>query len=152
VELDHARHVHPVDVVGAEDRHQVRLGLLDQVRVLVDGVGGALVPGLAGRAHLRRHRDHELVLQQPRAALPAVGQVLEQRLALELGEDVDRVDAGVDEVRQDEVDDAVLAAEGHRGLGALLGQREQARALAARHHHPEDPEPHGRVPVTVSAR
>ena len=45
VKIDHAGHVHPVDVVAAEDGHHVRVGLLDQVDVLVDGVGRALVPG-----------------------------------------------------------------------------------------------------------
>ena len=40
--------VHAVDVVAAEDRHHVRIGLLHQVDVLVDGVGRALVPGFAG--------------------------------------------------------------------------------------------------------
>ena len=76
VELDHAGDVHPVDVIGAEDRHQVRVGLLDQVDVLVDGVGRALIPGLVRRAHLRGHRDDEVVLEEP-AELPAVGQVLQ---------------------------------------------------------------------------
>ena len=46
VELDHAGDIHAVDVIAAEDRHHVRVGLLDQVDVLVDGVGRALVPGL----------------------------------------------------------------------------------------------------------
>ena len=60
VVLDHARDVHAVDVIAAEDRHHVRVGLLDEVDVLVDRVRRALVPGLAGGAHLRRHRDDEL--------------------------------------------------------------------------------------------
>ena len=66
VELDHAGDVHAVNVIAAENRHHVRIGLLHQVDVLVDGVGRALVPGLARRAHLRRHRDHELRLEQAR--------------------------------------------------------------------------------------
>ena len=141
VELDHARDVHPVDVVGPEDRHQVRIRLLDEIGVLVDGVRGAAVPGLARRAHLGRHRDDELLLEQP-TELPAVREVLQQRLALELREDVDGVDARVDEVAEDEVDDAVLAPERYRRLGALLGQRKQARAFAAGQDDAEDPESH----------
>ena len=46
--LDHVGHVHAVDVVAAEYRHHLRIGLFHQVDVLVDGVGGALVPGLVG--------------------------------------------------------------------------------------------------------
>jgi hypothetical protein len=36
VEVDHLPHVHAVDVVGAEHRHDVGLHALDQVDVLVD--------------------------------------------------------------------------------------------------------------------
>ncbi len=92
VVVEHVVEVHPVDVVAAEDGHRVRVGLLHQVDVLVDGVGCALVPGLARRPHLRRHRNDELRLQQS-AELPAFAQVLQQRLAAELGQHVDRVDA-----------------------------------------------------------
>ena len=46
VVLHHAGDVHAVDVIGAEDRHHVRVGLLDQVDVLIDGVGRSLIPGL----------------------------------------------------------------------------------------------------------
>jgi len=45
--LDHAGDVHAVDVIAAENRHHVRIRLLHQVDVLVDGIGGALVPRLA---------------------------------------------------------------------------------------------------------
>src|SRR4030095_2654807 len=97
--------------------------------------------------HRGRTRDDELVLQQS-AELPAVREMLQERLALELGQDVDRVDARIDEVAEDEVDDAVLPAEGHRRLGALLGQRKETRALPAGQHDPEDSESH-RAPPPV---
>ena len=142
VVLDHAGDVHPIDVIGPEDRHQVGVGLLDQVDVLVDGVRRALIPGLVGGPHLRGHGDDEAVLQDP-AELPAVGEVLEQRLALELGEDVDRVDARVDEVAEDEVDDAVLAAERNGRLGALLGEGIEASALPSGENDAEHAKSHG---------
>ena len=50
VEVDHAGDVHAVDVVAAENRHHVRIRLFHQVDVLIDGVGGALVPDFAGGA------------------------------------------------------------------------------------------------------
>jgi hypothetical protein len=43
--FDHTGDVHAVDVIAAEDRHHLRIGLLHQVDVLVDGIGGSLVPG-----------------------------------------------------------------------------------------------------------
>ncbi len=48
--------------------------------------------------------------------------------------DRDAPDAGVDGVRQREVDDAGLAAEEDRGLGALVGQLHQAAAAPAGQH------------------
>src|SRR6185295_3527104 len=42
----------------------------------------------------------------------------------------------------DEVDDAVLAPEGHRRLRALLGQGIEASALPARQHDSENPQSH----------
>ena len=133
VVLDHAGDVHAVDVIAAEDRHHVRVGLFDQVDVLIDGVGRALIPGFAGRAHLRRHGDDELVLQQA-AELPSFAQVLQQRLALELRQHVDGVDARVDEIAEDEVDDAILPAERDGRLGAFLGERIKPGALSAGQH------------------
>ena len=47
VELDHLADVHAVDVVGAEDGHHVRVGLLDQIDILKNRVGRAAIPGLA---------------------------------------------------------------------------------------------------------
>ncbi len=120
VRVDHVRDVHPIDVIGAEDRDDVGLGLLDEVDVLVDGVGRSLIPGFAGGAHLGGHGNDELVFQNA-AVLPAFVQVLEEALAAELSEYVDGIDAGVDEVAEDEIDDAVFAAERDGGLGALLG-------------------------------
>jgi hypothetical protein len=76
VKLHHAGDVHAVDVVGAEDGNQVRVGLLDEVDVLKDGVGRSLVPGFISGAHLRRHRDDELVFEEA-AELPALAQVLQ---------------------------------------------------------------------------
>ncbi len=61
MELDHVADVHPVDVIGPEDGDDVRIGLLDQVDVLINGVGRALVPGLARGAHLRGNGDDELI-------------------------------------------------------------------------------------------
>ena len=49
--------------------------------------------------------------------------MLEQGLALELDQDVNRVDARVDQVAQNEIDDPVPPAEGDRRFGALANIR-----------------------------
>jgi hypothetical protein len=44
---------------------------------------------------------------------------------LVLGEDVDAAEVGVDAVGEGDVDDAVLAAKGDGGFGAIAGEREE---------------------------
>ena len=122
VKINHAGHIHAVNMVRPKNRHQVGIGLLDQINILINRVGSALVPRLLFRTHLRRHVDDEVALQQP-AELPALAQMLQQRLAKELSEHVNRVNAGIDEVAEDKIDDPVLASEWNGGLGAFAGQR-----------------------------
>jgi hypothetical protein len=74
VKLDHLANIHPVDVVRAKDGHQMLIRVFDEVDVLINGVGRALVPGLSGRAHLCRNRNDEMILQQ-RAELPTIAKM-----------------------------------------------------------------------------
>ena len=93
MELDHLLHVHPVDMVRAEDRNEIRVVILEQVEVLKDGVGGALVPALA-HPHLGRNGSDKLVVQYS-AELPSVLEVLDQRLGAPLNQDVNRVNSRI---------------------------------------------------------
>ena len=125
MEIDHLADVHPVDVIGAEDHHQVRAMLLDQVDVLVDGVRGALEP-VAAAHHLRRHHGDELLLQQGRDG-PGLAHMLDQGLGLVLDQQIDGLDLGIDQIAEHEIDDAVARPEGHEGLESRRGQGLQAR-------------------------
>ena len=105
------------DVVGREDADPVCPEQGDEMHVLEHGVGRALEPVLAA-PHLRRdQRDEEIPSAKGSAELPAPFDVLVQGLALELNQDVDGEDPAVDQVRQGEVDDAVLGGEIDGGLG-----------------------------------
>jgi hypothetical protein len=57
--------------------------------------------------------------------------MLEQRLAAKLGEHVDRMDSGVDEIVEDKIDDPVLASEGDRRLGAFPREGKKPSSFAA---------------------
>ena len=61
-----------------------------------------------------------------------------QRRGIELRQNVDAAEAGVDAVRDRDVHEPVFARERHGGLGAVLRQRKQPRALAAAHDDAED--------------
>ncbi|MNZ99374.1 hypothetical protein D3C78_1186940 [compost metagenome] len=61
-------------------------------------------------------------------------QVTQQAVGLVLGHHTHPADAGVDAVGEDEVDDAELAAEMNRRLGAVVGQLLQAAAASPCEH------------------
>ena len=65
---------------------------------------------------------------------PAALQVAQQRVRLVLRDHADAADARVEAVRQREVDDAELAAEVDRRLGAPVGELLQPRAASAGQH------------------
>ena len=134
--LQHQLVVHLVDVVAGEDDHELGLVVGDDVEVLVDRVGGALVPLGLGDA-LRGGEDVEALVALGAEEVPAALQVADEAVRLVLGGDADAADAGVERVRQREVDDADLAAEVDRGLGAAVGQLlEPAAAAAGRARRP----------------
>ncbi len=128
VEEEHRVHVHHVDVVAAE--HADVLGLLveDQVEVLVDRVRRPPEP-VRSAAHLGRHGVHELA--DVEAEAPGADDVLDERVRLELRQDLDLREAGVDAVVEREIDDAVAAAERDRGFRAIPRERKQALAHPA---------------------
>ena len=130
----HLARVHPVDVIGAEDDHVVGLVVVDEIQALVDRVGGAREPVRAA-AHLRGHR-RDVVAEQVRHA-PRQGDVPVERVTLVLREHDDAQVAGVDEVREREVDQPVAATERDGRLRPVGGQRHQALALAAGEHDRE---------------
>jgi hypothetical protein len=149
--VDHLRRVHPVHVVGAEDDDDVRSRVVDQVEALQDRVGAAGVPARA-EPLLRRHRGDVVPehLRQP----PRRGDVPVEAVALVLGEHRDLPDLGVHQVGQDEVDEPVVAAEGHRRLGPVLRQGGQPLALTAGQDDAENPRTatHGSQRIRCSPR
>ena len=70
--LDQLPRIHAVDVVGADDDQVGRVLVLEQVEVLVDGVGRPREP-VAPAAHLRGHRGH--VVAEQRREPPGLGDV-----------------------------------------------------------------------------
>ena len=131
--LEHHLVVHLVDVVAGEDDHVFGAVGLDDVDVLVHGVGGAVVPLVLGDALARRQDVEALVALRPEE-VPAALQMADQAVRLVLGGDADAADAGIERVRQREIDDARLAAEEDRGLGAAVGQLHEPAAASAGEH------------------
>ncbi len=133
VQLQHQLVVHAVDVVAGEDDDVARAIAGDDVDVLEDGVGGALVP-LVLRDALARGQDVEALVPLRAEEVPAALEVADQAVGLVLGRHRDAADARVERIRQREVDDPGLAAEEDRGLGPLVGELHQPAAAATGKH------------------
>jgi hypothetical protein len=122
----HATVVHLVDVISGQDQHVLGSIAPDQGEVLEHRVGGALVPVFTDL--LLRRQDVDELVETAVEKAPAALQVLDQALCLVLRGDTDAADAGIDAVRQREVDDAEFAAEGYRRLRTRVGELHQAAA------------------------
>ena len=120
VDVDQLIVGHLVDVVARQDQHKLGARLLNVVEVLVDGVGGALVPvgGLIADVGLKQRDAAAPAIEVPRAA---DADVVVQRAGSVLGEDADVSDLRVGAVAQGEVDDAVAAAERDGRFRPLFG-------------------------------
>ena len=143
----HRTVVHLVDVIAGEHEHVPRMMQLDDLQVLVERVGGPAIPEVAEL--LLRRNDFDELAELAAQVAPTALDVLDQRMRLVLRHDRDPPDARIDAVREDEVDDAELAAERRRRLAAMVGEMFQALAAAARH---DDGERMARDPADIPPR
>ena len=111
--LQHLLVVHLVDVVAGQHDHEMRIVAFDDVDVLVDRVGGAKIPHCLGHA-LRGREDVEAFVALGPQEVPAALQVTDEAVGLVLRRHRDAANAGIERVREGEVDDARLAARNRR--------------------------------------
>ncbi len=132
MEPQHLLVVHLVNVIAGEHHDILRLFADDRVEVLVDGVGGALVPLLADA--LLRRQDLDELAELFRHDGPSLPDVTAERERFVLRGDEDVAEPRVDAVAQHEIDDSVGAAEIHRRLGAVSRERSEPFARSTRQH------------------
>ena len=137
MEIEHFGIIHFIDVVARENHHIIGIIPLDKGDILINGVGGTLVPVgflllLVGGQHM-----HACIVAVQVPGL-AVADVVVELQGLILGEHTHSLDAGVYAVGKREINDAVFPAEGHRGLGEVSRQNAQTAALAAGKQHGHD--------------
>jgi hypothetical protein len=131
VEREQRPVVHLVDVVAGQDQHRLGAVLLNDVEILINGIGRAAVPNFA-ELLLRRHDIDELAELAVQIA-PAALHMLDQRVRFILSQNENLADAGVDAVRQGEVDDAVFASERRGRLGPMVRELHEPLTTAACH-------------------
>ncbi len=107
----------------------------DKIQILIHRIRSAAIPMLADLL-LRRNELHELSQLAAQIA-PAALNVLDQRLSFVLREHRNLADAGIDAIRQHEIDDAEFSAEGRGRLAAMLSECFEAFAAPAGHNYRE---------------
>ncbi len=98
-------------------------------QILPNGVGGAAIPvgrlvGLLGGQNL----DEAII---KRIELIGIADMTMQTDAEKLRQDVNAFESAVDAIAEGNVDESILAGDGHGRLTAVLGQRIQRRAASA---------------------
>ena len=126
---DHVAVIHLVDVVASENQDIFRIGFLDAVNVLIDGVGGALVPVFVDALLRRQHLD--VFTKFAAEETPPRHDVPIQAPGLVLRQHQHTAQVAVNAVGKGEIDDPVEAAKGHRRFGAIAGEWIEPSALAA---------------------
>ncbi len=119
---NHGGIVHPVDVVAGENQHIVGIIAVNEVDVLVDGVGSALIPAALLIVTLIRLQNLGTAVGLVEAPGLTVADVLVELQRLILGQDAHGVNAGIDAVAEGEINDAVFTAKGNSGLSGLLSK------------------------------
>ena len=129
--LDHVAVVHAVELVTAEDDEIFRRMFKEVAHVLAHGIGRSLIPfralgGLLGGEDFHEARG-EVV------ELVGLVDVAVERGAVELGEDVDAAEAGVQAVANRDVYEAVFSTKRDGGFRTFLGERKESGAGTAAH-------------------
>ena len=136
VRIDHLVVVHAVQVIAGENQVVVGVMAREVAGGLPDGIGRALIPvGIVGRLLGGQDLDEALAEQ-----VHAVGlvDVPVQRRRVELRQDEDAADIGVQAVADRDVDQPVLAGDRHRGLRSELCEREEPGSLAPAENDRQD--------------
>ena len=127
--VDHQLVVHLVHVVARKDQDVLGRLAANRIEVLVNRVRRCAVPVLSHAHHGRQ--DLNEFAEFARQDAPAFADVPVERKGLVLRQDKDPAQAGVDAVREREVNDAVNPAEGHGGFGPVASQRVETLARTA---------------------
>src|SRR4029453_4165955 len=116
----HTSIVHLVNMIPRQHKDIRRRIPAQQVEILVDRVGGALVP--VGADPLLRWQQLDEFVETSVEERPTALEMTNQTLSLVLRADADATDPGVDAIGEREVDNAELAGKRHGRLRAPRGQ------------------------------
>jgi hypothetical protein len=122
-------------MVAGKDKHIVRLFGVEEKQVLIDRVGGALVPFFTDPL-LRWNRGDEFA-EFGVEDVPARADVAIERVGFVLDEDGDFSKPRIEAITERKIDNSLFPANGNRRLGPMFCERLKTLALPARQHHGE---------------
>jgi hypothetical protein len=128
--LEHRPVIHLVNMITGQHQRVTAVLCRHEVQILEDGIRGARVPSRMN-ALLRRPHLEELT-RRARQEVPATIQVRDQAVCLVLSQNSDSTHAGIDAVRQCEVDVTEMACEWDCGLALPLRQLAETCSIATR--------------------
>ena len=113
----HDRIIHLVHMIPGKNQNVFVIIGTQNIQVLIHGVGSAQVPVHLVDSLLGRHYSYKLTQMIVVQKRPPVLNMSQQRIGFVLGHDAHFSDAGVEAVRQGEIDNPELASEMHGRLG-----------------------------------
>ena len=132
--LQHLAVVHFIDMVTGQNQHVVRIITVDEIQILIDRIGGTLIPVCAVASLIRRQNAYTAghAVQIPGLT---VADILIQNKRLILGQNTHGINTGIHAVGHRKIDDTVFAAKLDCRLCRFLRQRVQTGSLAAGQEH-----------------
>jgi hypothetical protein len=128
--------IHAVELVAAQDQRVIEIHISEVDEVLPHGIRGALVPRGVGVALLCRQDLDKAAAEMVELERPV--HVPVEGGGEKLREEKNPPHLRVDAVGDGDVHQAVLPCQGHSGLGAFAGEREQPDSLTATHDDGQD--------------
>ena len=128
---EHLAVVHPVELVAAQDDIIIIRVLQEVSHVLPHGIGGSLVPHRPLRRLLRGENFDKA--RSEVVELIAGINVSVKRRAIELGEDVDPSQAGIEAVADWDIDQSVFSCKGDSWFGSLFCEGKETRSCTSSH-------------------
>jgi len=133
---DDAPVVHAIELVAAENEEVIEIVVEEVNEIFANRVRRALIPGGVGESLFSREDFDK-----------AAGELIElirlrnvpvQRRGIELGQEINALETGVDAIGNRDVDKAIFAAERDGGFTAVAREWKESRALSAAHNDGED--------------
>ena len=124
-------------MVARKDQYVIGIVLVDKGAVLPNRVRRAGIPASVMLGHVGRKHEHAAVRAVEVPVLTGA-EVRVQRQRTVLRQNADRVNLGIDAVRQREIDDAELSAERNRRLCHAGCQNAETAALSACKQHADN--------------